>query len=97
MGLHSLDSEAMIRVTLRGDTCSGPKPGWTSYTGREAMGRAVTPKAQAGKAACRAIKPGNLGPRLWVSSKAPLLPDVILRGGGRALPTDMAILRELGP
>lgn len=56
------------------------------------MGREVTPKTQEGKAASRAIKPRSLGPRLWVSSKAPPLPDAILRGGGRALPRDRAIL-----
>lgn len=54
--------------------------------------REVTPKTQEGKPASRAIKPRNLGPRLWVSSKAPLLPDAILRGRGQALPREKAIL-----
>lgn len=72
----------------------GPKARLGSDTSREAMWREVTPKTHEGKAASRTIKPRNLGPRLWVSSKTPWLPpDVILRGGGQALPRDRAILK----
>ena len=57
-------------------------------------GGKLMPKIQEDKATSRAIKPRSLGLRPWMSWKAPLPPDVVLRGGRRAPPWDGEILIE---
>lgn len=86
--------EAMSAIMLWSDTCSGSKPGWTSCTSREVMGREADTRHPKGQSSRQGRHPQKPRPKAWDVMEGSSATRCHLRGGGWALPRDRAILTE---